>query len=212
MPILPVILALFLFVATTVAAPAMAAPTDDMSAAQGVVSSFDDALLGTMKNAKALGYQGRYDKLAPVIDKDFDLAFTTKLVIGSAWNDVPADKQAAVVEKFRKFTIGTYANRFDGYGGEQINIVGSPSMQRDNVRVQTQIVQTSGDPVKLDYILHKTGSSWKIIDIFLQGTISQLATQRSEFQAVLKSDGVDGLMTMLDKKTADLAAESPAQK
>jgi phospholipid transport system substrate-binding protein len=207
MPILPVILALLLF-----ATPVFAAPADDLSAAQGVVSSFDDALLGTMKNAKTLGFQGRYDKLAPVIDKDFDLAFTTKLVIGSGWNDVPADKQAAVIDKFRKFTIGTYANRFDGYSGEQINITGAPSIQRDNVRVQTQIVPSSGDPVKLDYILHDTDSGWKIIDIFLQGTISQLATQKSEFQAVLKSDGVDGLMALLDKKTADLSAEPVAQK
>ena len=192
------------------AGPVFADPAQDMSAATGVVSSFDTALLSIMKDAKSLGYQGRYDRIAPAVDKAFDIAFTAKLLVGPDWTSLPQDKQAAVIDRFRRFTIGTYANRFDGYDGETIDVTGQPTVQRDDVRVQTQIAPKGAAPVKLDYILHKDDKGWQVIDIFLNGTISQLATQRAEFQSVLKTGGVDALIAALDRKIEGLSTTSDA--
>jgi phospholipid transport system substrate-binding protein len=202
-------LATVAFLALTVAADA--ATPADMSSAVATIDSFDQSLVGVMKDAKTLGFKGRYDRLAMVVDKAFDLDFMTKLLVGTAWNDMPADKQAALVKSFRNFTISTYASRFDGYNGEVIETTGAPTELRDTLRVPTHIVPKDGQPVELDYILHSDPAGWQVIDIFLQGTISQLATQRAEFQSVLLAKGVDALIDTLDKRAADLAAGAASQ-
>jgi phospholipid transport system substrate-binding protein len=191
------------------AGAANAATPADNATALSVVDTFDQALISTMKDAKSLGFKGRYDKLAPVVDKAFDLEFMTKLLVGTAWNDMPADKQASLTASFRNFTISNYARRFDGYNGETIETTGAPTELRDTLRVPTRIVPKEGQPVELDYILHNDPEGWQVIDIFLQGTISQLATQRAEFQSVLQAQGVDALIETLDKKAADLATGEP---
>jgi phospholipid transport system substrate-binding protein len=199
-------LALFILGCALGAGPAQALDSGDQTAATATIDNFDNTLLASMKDAKTLGYQGRFNRLAPVVDKTFDLPLMTKLLVGPQWNGFSPDKQAALLEQFRRYTIGTYANRFDSYDGEKFQIVAPATAQRDDMRVQTELTPKNGQPVKLDYILRKGDKGWKIIDIFLQGTISEIATQRAEFQSVLSSNGVDGLITTLDKKAADLGA------
>ncbi len=196
---------IWMFAAFISITPAIAQDQADDAAATATIKTFDDTLLSTMKDANTLGYKGRFDRLAPVIDKTFNLPLMTRLLVGPQWNDFSAEKQAELLSEFRRFTIGTYANRFDGYNGEKINIVSQPQDQKADVLVQTELVTQKGEPVKLNYLLRKGDHGWQVIDIFLEGTISQLATQRSEFQSVLSANGVDGLITKLDKKSADLA-------
>jgi phospholipid transport system substrate-binding protein len=188
--------------AFTTIAPVYAQDEADNSAATATIASFDDTLLSTMKDAGKLGYKGRFERMAPVIDKTFNLPLMTRLLVGPEWNTLSADKQAELLAEFRRFTIGTYANRFDGYNGEKINIVSVPQDQKSDMLIQTELVPQKGEPVKLNYLLRKGDHGWQVIDIFLEGTISQLATQRSEFQSVLSAAGVDGLITQLDKKSA----------
>jgi phospholipid transport system substrate-binding protein len=66
--------------------------------------------------------------------------------------------------------------------------------------VHSQIIKANGEPVSVDYILRRSGDAWLISDIYLNGVISEVATRRSEFAAILKSDGVDGLIAALDHK------------
>jgi hypothetical protein len=40
--------------------------------------------------------------------------------------------------------------------------------------------------------------------VFLSGTISELATRRSEFTSVLRRDGAQGLLDLLGKRIAEL--------
>ena len=191
-----------------VSSPVRAVTSADSGAAISLINAFDESLLSTMKDADTLGYQGRFDRMASAVDKAFDLPFMARYLVGSKWADLSADQQTALVKSFREYTIGQYANRFNGYDGETISIVNQPTDLRDNVRVQTVLTPKKDQPVKLDYILQHNDNGLKVIDVFLQGTISQLATQRSQFQSVLASSGVDGLIAMLDKKGGDAAGSS----
>jgi phospholipid transport system substrate-binding protein len=177
---------------------------EDAQATTAVVQSLDDALLATMKAGQKIGYAGRVEKLTPTIDQVFNLPFMTRFIIGADWNSLSPADQKAMLESFRRFTIGTYASHFDDYGGENFEIVGQPVAQRDDIMVQTRLVQAKGEPIRLNYLLRKGDKGWQIIDVFLEGTVSELATQRADFQSVLTANGVDGLIQKLDKKTADL--------
>jgi phospholipid transport system substrate-binding protein len=194
--------------------PALAVTPDDAATATGLITTLDDTLLSIMKEGKTLGFQGRFDRMAPVVDKTFDIPFMTKFIMNSKWATLTQDQQTAMIDAFRKYTIGQYANRFADYDGETFAIVGQPTDQRDDVRLQTVLTPKAGTPIKLDYIFHhddQADRKLQAIDVFLNGTISELATQRSEFQSVFAAQGVDGLIAMLDKKAGDTSPSATAQ-
>ena len=69
--------------------------------------------------------------------------------------------------------------------------------------MQTRIVKSNGEPVGINYLMRRNGEEWLVSDVYLDGTISELATHRSEFASILRDRGVTGLMIALNKK-ADL--------
>jgi len=172
--------------------------------ASGVVEGFYKVLLDVMKQATSLGFEGRYRRLQPAIEAAYDLPLMIRLAIGPPWNSLTPDQQKRLLEAFRRFTISTYAGRFDGYDGERFEIRGEVPAQNGAVLVQTRLVQTKDEPVELNYLLHPVDGSWRIIDVFLSGTISELATRRAEFTSVLRRDGADGLVTVIEHKVAEL--------
>ncbi len=165
------------------------------------VKSFYDALLSVMKQAKELGVRGRYDKLSAPIRSTFDLAAMTRIAIGPEWNTIPAAAQTALVDNFSRMTIATYASRFDGYSGERFEVEPESETRGTGRIVHTKLVQSNGEPVTLNYLLRDSGGAWKVVDIYLTGTISELATRRAEFAVILKNGGPSGLVESLRQKT-----------
>jgi len=176
---------------------------------QANVHGFYDTLLNTMKNGRALGQSGRYARLAPVVDRVFDVPSMTRLAVGPSWATLPAAQQQQLTEAFRHYIAATYADRFDNYSGEQLQVTGERPYNAD-VIVETKIVKSDGDTTTLDYLMRQNQGSWQISDVFLDGTISQLAIQRSEFHSILRREGVDGLVMALNRKV-DLLGQGEAK-
>jgi phospholipid transport system substrate-binding protein len=161
------------------------------------IQAFYDALLDSMKRAKALGIQGRYDKLAPVVQATFDIPGVAKTACGSAWGKMSADQQAAIVTAFGRFVAARYANEFHDYSGERFTVDPNPLPRGADKVVRSQLVPVNDDPTSFDYLMRGSGADWKIEDVYLDGSISQLAVWRSEFSEVLSSDGPDGLLAKI---------------
>jgi phospholipid transport system substrate-binding protein len=166
---------------------------------QANVRGFYDTLLNTMKNGRSLGQSGRYARLAPVVDRVFNVPSMTRLAIGSTWASLPPAQQQQLTEAFRHYIAATYADRFDSYSGEQLQVTGEQPYNAD-VIVQTKIVKSNGESTTLNYLMRQNQGSWQIADVYLDGTISQLAVQRSEFNSILRREGVDGLVMALNRK------------
>jgi phospholipid transport system substrate-binding protein len=186
-----------LAVAVLFQAPALA---DNSDPAASRITSFYGSLLDTMKQAKQLGVKGRYDKLSPVLAKTYDLPSMSKLAVGPSWSALTPQQQAAIINAFTRMTIATYASRFDGFSGEQFQILETSDRTNGDKIVKTQIVKSDGGTVPLNYLMRKSGADWKIVDIYLDGTISELANRRAEFGAILKSGGPDALVVSLNKQ------------
>jgi phospholipid transport system substrate-binding protein len=176
---------------------------------QDNVRSFYATLLTTMKDGGVLGQSGRYAKLAPVVDRVFDVALMTRLAIGASWAALPAPQQHQLTEAFRHYIAATYADRFDSWSGEQLEVTGEQPYNAD-VIVQTKIVKSDGETTTLNYLMRQSQGSWQISDVYLDGTISQLAVQRSEFNSILRREGIDGLVMALNRK-ADLLSRGVAK-
>ena len=106
---------------------------------------------------------------------------------------------------FSRYTISMYANRFNDYGGERFEVSPAASANPNGVIVSSRLVKTNGEAVALNYLLRQDASgAWKVIDVYLSGTVSELATRRSEFAAVLQRSGADGLVEMIEQRSAAL--------
>jgi len=157
-----------------------------------------------MKQADKLGLRGRYDKLAPVIRSTFDLDAMTRIAIGPDWPSFTADAQKALIAGFSELTIATYANRFNGFSGERFEVEPAAEARSTGRLVRTRLVQANGEPISLNYLLRGADDRWRVVDVYLTGAISELATKRSEFQAILKSGGPDRLIASLQQQSEKL--------
>src|SRR5271154_6491142 len=166
---------------------------------QDSVRSFYNVLLTTMKSGRALGQRGRYAALAPVVSGVFDVPFMARLAVGPSWATLTSTEQQQLIVSFGQYVSATYAYRFDSYSGQRLEVTGDQPYGGE-VIVKTQIVEFGSDPVTINYLMRQNGGLWQISDVYLDGTISQLATQRSEFQSILQRKGFDGLIAALNHK------------
>ena len=169
------------------------------------VRSFYSTLLDTMRNGAQLGAQGRYARIAPAIAQNFDIPLMTRLAVGPDWNALTAAQQAQVTQAFERYVAAVYAERFDSYAGEQLKVTGEEASPAGTV-ITSQIVKANGEPVHVNYLMRQNGASWQIADVYLNGTISELATRRSEFGSILKTSGINGLISALNSKASALAS------
>jgi phospholipid transport system substrate-binding protein len=147
-----------------------------------------DALLSTMKNGRTLGQSGRFTQLEPVVRRTFDIPSMARLSVGPSWATLTEAERQQVTESFGRYISAIYADRFDSYAGQKLQVIGEQSAPA-GVMVRSQIVKANGEPVNVDYMMRRSGDSWLISDIYLDGAISEVATRRSEFAAILKTDG-----------------------
>ena len=179
---------------TSAAAPS--SPTD-------VVRNFYTVLLDLMQHGTALGPKGRYQKLEPVVRGTFDVPFMARLSVGPGWSRLTPEEKRRAVQAYIRYIAAIYANRFDAYAGEQFQVLGEQKIKHGTL-IKTHIVKSNGEPVSINYVVHDNDTAWQIRDIYLSGSISELATRRSEFANILRSSGIDGLIASLNKKADDL--------
>jgi len=196
--------------AAGIALAALSCPAHAATATGGdTVRGLYDALLSTMKNGRTLGQSGRFTQLEPVIRRSFDIPSMARLSVGPAWANLTEAQRQQVIESFGRYISAIYADRFDSYAGQKLEVTGEQP-NAGGVRVKSQIVKANGEPVAVDYMMRRSNDGWVISDIYLDGAISEVATRRSEFGAILKNDGVDGLITALNRK-ADLLTGTTAK-
>jgi phospholipid transport system substrate-binding protein len=179
-------------------------PGPALAAAADTVRGFYQALLYNMQYGPSLGQQGRVQRLASVVPRVFNIPYMTQLAIGPAWTTLPEAQRQQVTQAFERYVTAVYAERFDKYSGERLEVVGEQPTGYGTI-VRTQILKSSGEPVHLNYLMVGGGSSWQIGDVYLNGTISELAAKRSEFSSILRTQGVNGLIAALNNKALTLA-------
>lgn len=191
-----------LMIATAATAAAAAADPE------AVARELNAGLLGVMKESVELGYDGREKRLGPIVDAAFDVAFMAEKAIGREWNKLDDASKQRWVGLFRDFMVANYAGRFTGYDGETFEHLGKQDGAYDTVMVKTRLLVPSQENVDLDYRLRETPDGWRVVDIYLKGSVSELALRRSDYTAVLKRGGFEELATYLRGKIEALKTGS----
>jgi phospholipid transport system substrate-binding protein len=161
--------------------------------------------MSIMKAGKTVSFRQRYESIAPVIGRTFDLEAILRQVVGPRWASLPADQQAALADAFRRYTIASYVANFDAYSGQRFDTApGVRAVGNDRV-VETRIASPGDRVHALDYVMRQERDGWKVVDVLAEGSISRVASQRSEMRSLLADGGGAELLVSLRQKTAELS-------
>lgn len=173
-----------------------------------VVEILHAGLLSSMQQADELDFDSRHQRLRSLVSSTFDVEFMGSKSVGRMWQQLTPEEQQLWLDKFVAYVAANYAGNFDGHNGETFETLGDEVAQRDTRVVRTELKVPGSDDVIFNYRLRRTPQGWRIIDIYLKGTVSELALRRSDFTSTLKSKGFAELAATVDQKIADLKKES----
>jgi len=193
----------FVFLLFLVASPLSMA--DEQSAKQ-VVEEFQNQLIAVMKQGKALGFKGRYEKLDNLVRNSHDLPKIARIVVGKQWEELSAEQQAKLEAVFSKLSVSAYAHNFKDFSGESFVFVSEEETGRGGVVIHTNLLIPGQKDVKFDYMMKKKDDGWQIINIIADG-VSDLALKRSEYTSILNRDGFDVLIAKITEKIDNYAAQ-----
>jgi phospholipid transport system substrate-binding protein len=173
--------------------------------AAAYIQTYYRELMPTIQQAGRLTVRERDKRFAPAITGAFDFPTMTRLAVGPAWKSFSAAQQAAVQEAFTRFIVADYASQIDDYSGESfvVDPQTSPASRGGGEIVKTRLLQPGGRTVKINYLVR----GGRVVDVYLNGTISDLATRRDEFASIIASGGADGLIKRLQDRTQTLLSK-----
>jgi phospholipid transport system substrate-binding protein len=177
----------------------------ETSGAAARIQTYYQELMPTIRQAGRLSVRERYKGFAPAITTAFDLPTMTRLAVGPAWKNFSPAQQAAAQEAFARFIVADYANQIKDYSGESfvVDPQTSPESRGGGEIVKTRLVQSGGRIVNINYLVRGE----RVIDIYLNGAISDLATRRDEFSSIIASGGADGLIKRLQDRAQTLLGQ-----
>jgi len=170
------------------------------------VSRLDDALLASMKAGSRMSFDERYRALGPVIDQVFNMDTVLANSVGLSWATLPEARKTELATAFRRYTVSSYVSNFSSYNGQSFQVLPNVRAVGDGeVVVQSRLLRTDDSPLQLDYVMHAGPSGWQVVDVLMNGSISRVAVQRSDFRQLLKTGGVPALVAGLGNKVASLS-------
>jgi len=172
------------------------------SAAAAHIQTYYQELMPTIRQAGRLTVRERDKRFGPAITAAFDLATMTRLAVGAPWRNFSPEQKAAVQEAFTRFIVADYASQIKDYSGESfvVDPQTTPEARGGGEIVKTRLLQPGGRTVNINYLVR----GGRVIDVYLNGTISDLATRRDEFASLIASGGAEGLLKRLQERTQSL--------
>jgi phospholipid transport system substrate-binding protein len=208
-PGIALVLRLALLAAAVTATPSLAEGED--AGPIPTIEKLHATLIEVMKGATTLGYEGRRKMLEPTLERTMDLPFMAEKAAGKYWKDFSESDRARWVTAFRGNTIANYAGRFDGYSGQSFVTNGDEESPFDTRLVKTTLKDPTGEDVQLNYRMKKEADGWRIIDIYMHGTVSELALRRAEYSSALERDGLDKVIESLQGQAAKLSGNRDSE-
>lgn len=130
----------------------------------------------------------------------FDFVRMTRLALGREARNATPEQMARLADEFRTLLVRTYSKALTEYRDQKIvfkPLIAKP--EDGEVRVRTEIQQSGGKPVSLDYHLERKADGWKVFDVEVGG-VSLVTNYRSTFAEEIRAGGIDGLIKSLAAK------------
>ena len=171
------------------------------------VQSLNQGIIALMKAAEQkVPASTRLQQFEPVVWENYDLETSLRVAASPDYDRAPPNQQKSLLDAFGRRSAAQYVQRFSGYNGESFEIVGERSGPRGTTLVETRLLRPNDKPVTLTYVLRQRDGKWGIADVLLDGSISQLAVQRSDYANALRNGGIAALTKELNSYADGVAA------
>jgi phospholipid transport system substrate-binding protein len=122
----------------------------------------------------------------------------SKRVLAAHWAPLTDGERAEFVELFKNFLSDRYADKVEGYSGQQVFYL-SERIEGNYAEVRTEL-RSSKVEIPMDYRLHMKDGTWHAYDIIADG-ISLVKNYRSQFDKIIRSDSYQELVRRLRERT-----------
>jgi phospholipid transport system substrate-binding protein len=171
--------------------------------AVALIERFYASLRAAMARASSDSVAEKARLLSGPVNSTFDTAAMTRLATGQMWSRIPGGQQGAIQQAFGRFLVATYAKQIRGYSGERFEVSPATEKRRIGTLVRSKIIEGNGSSTNIDYIVSSGG---RVIDIYLNSSVSELASRHAEFESILTSGGANALLNSLNDRTNRLLA------
>ncbi len=170
-----------------------------------IVLVLQDGLVEILGNQDTMATHERSVALTKLVEGTFDINAMGAVAVGLEtyrnWSDA---QRADFLEAFARFMVATHASRFEGVRNPEFEIEGSEDARAGRKIIHSRYLHADKDPVSIDYLVRSSKEGWRVLDVYLDGTISLLALHRSEFASVLRTKGFDGFIAAMNAKADEL--------
>ena len=198
------LLALGLFLCVAAFQPAEAADKTSPQEAEKFIKALGNQAVKLLSD-KSIPMTDREGKIRELLRHNFDLETIGRFVLGKYWRTATPDQQSEYLSVFSEYVLRTYARRFGGYGNEQFKITSATPLGSRDAIVLTEISRQAGPPITAGWRVRDSDNSYKIIDVMVEG-VSMAATQRSEFETIVRNQGLVNLIEILRAKVSAFPA------
>ena len=138
------------------------------------------------------------EELVPHIDYKF-AAF---MVLGKHFKSVPQEKMGEYITVFRQYLITSYAVAMGYYDNQTVQFEPESSFDdKKSVTVRAVVQDPKRPEIKIAFKVRRDSKTneWKAYDMVAEG-ISMLNSKRSEFESILRQDGIDAVIALMRDK------------
>ena len=162
------------------------------------IEEFHNSLKNSNYNIKMINEKKEFLKI--IISRTFDYEKMIKFIYGRSWKDLNKELQNELSLVFLDYISFNYANRFKDIESLNFEYVSLEEISNNKKIVKTLLKINKDKPIKIDYLFLYDGKNWKVFDVLLTGSISEIATKKSEFFSIIKNEGAEGLINKIKEK------------
>ena len=133
-----------------------------------------------------------------IIDQTYDAEKMLKMIIGEDWKKIESKKKKELIVVFKRYISKNYLKRFT-----KIKEISFENAEKEKISSELFLIRSNffikKEKVSIDYLLSLKNNSWKIFDVLLDGSVSEIATKKSEFHIFIKEKKIDSLIDALKK-------------
>ena len=186
--------------------PVAKKPSDLNPKAQVIKEDAINTILELHAGLKKISLQNfsNYKEIVQLIRSTLDVEKMTTMIIGNVWENIRIEKQKEMLLVFEEFIAKSYIKRFIKIKQPDFESGESKKFGNNYMKVKTNLVLKENEKVSIDYLLTVKDGKWKVFDVLLNGSISEVATRKSEFSGFIKNGEIDPLIDALRKKNSTL--------
>ena len=145
-----------------------------------------------------------YNLIKNLVAQTYNVEKMVSIIIGKKWTQIKVVKQKEIISVFNEYVIKNYIKRFKKIKQIDFENLSSKEVRKNYFLVKTKLKILEEDDVKIDYLLIKNNGEWKIFDVLLAGSVSEIATKKSEFNSFISNNNIEGLIQALKSKNSIL--------